>query len=323
MGLSWWRYTVEELHTVTMVTTEDKAFKAKVVKSYGVAGESPVKTSVVCVAPADDVVVVCHGEKVAVYRKTGEKAGELTGHRAEVTACSISHDLLATASSSGIIILWKYREMKRVARIGLPAGPINSCALSVTGRYLAVSYADRKPRVYTVKGDDGALLGGPTYKELEGHGKCPVTDIKFSTMSDDNLMTAAKDGTIKFWKVAAGECVATIDLPEEGPILQVEFLKGTDIGMLTELGGFSIFNLDSCERAFNVPGKLKLLAGGGGTSMAALIDTTDTLYVYNLTQQKELLRKGTTHEGSILAAVMCPTGANFITSGSDRVCYLW
>merc|ERR1712168_1533715 len=245
--LSWWRYTFKTLHTtVTMVTTEDKAFKAKVVKSYGVAGESPVKTSVVCVAPADDVVVVCHGENVAVYRKTGEKAGELTGHRAEVTACSISHDLLATASSTGIIILWKYREMKRVARIGLPAGPINSCALSVTGRYLAVSYADRKPRVYTVKGDDGALLGGPTYKELEGHGKCPVTDIKF-------------------WKVAAGECLATIDLPEEGPIMQVEFLKGTGIAILTETGGLSVFNLDSCEREFNVALKIKVLAAGSGS----------------------------------------------------------
>jgi len=321
--LSWWRYTVEELHTVTMVTTEDKAFKAKVVKSYGVAGESPVKTSVVCVAPADDVVVVCHGEKVAVYRKTGEKAGELTGHRAEVTACSISHDLLATASSSGIIILWKYREMKRVARIGLPAGPINSCALSVTGRYLAVSYADRKPRVYTVKGDDGALLGGPTYKELEGHGKCPVTDIKFSTMSDDNLMTAAKDGTIKFWKVAAGECLATIDLPEEGPIMQVEFLKGTGIAILTETGGLSVFNLDSCEREFNVALKIKVLAAGSGSSMVAFVDKSDTLYVYNLATQKEVVKKGTTHEGSILSAAMCYSGSHFITSGADGKCLLW
>jgi len=309
-----------------MGTGEDHVFKARVAKSYGSRNgdEERAPTSALCVSPQDDVVVVCHGENVVVYRKTGEEAGKLEGHRADVTCCSIGHELLATASAKGIILLWKYREMKRIARIGLPAGPINACSLSVSGRYLAVSYGDRKPRVYTLQGGDGSLLGGPTYKELPGHGSLTrITDLKFSTMSDDNLMTAGKDGTIKFWKVGTGDCLATIDLPEEGPILQVEFLKGTDIAILTETGGLSIFNLETCERVFNVAGKLKLLAGGSGTSMAAVIDTTDTLYVYNLAQQKEVLRKGTTHEGSILSAVMCPSGAHFITSGEDRRCYLW
>jgi len=298
-------------------------FKARVVKSYGVGTENRAKTSAVCVSPSDDVVVVCHDDSVAVYEKGGKQAGVLEGHRAEVTCCSISHDLLATASAKGIILLWKYREMKRVARIGLPAGPINACSLSVSGRYLAVSYADRKPRVYTLQGGDGSLLSGPTYKELEGHGRCPVSDLKFSTMSDDNLMTAAKDGTIKFWKVAAGECLATIDLPEEGPILQVEFLKGTEIAILTETGGLSVFNLDSCERVFNAPGKMKLLAAGSGSSFAGVIDSADALFMFNMAQQKEVIRKGTTHEGSILSAAMCPSGTHFLTSGADGKCYLW
>jgi len=307
-----------------MGTGEDHVFKARVVKAYGKGDlEEVVKTSSVCVAPSDDVVVVCHGENVAVYKKNGEEAGQLTGHRGDVTCSSISHDLLATASSKGIIILWKYREMKRVARIGLPAGPINACSLSVSGRYLAVSYSDRKPRVYTLQGGDGALLSGPTYKELEGHGRVPISDIKFSSMSDDNLMTAAKDGTIKFWKVGAGECLATIDLPEEGPIKQVEFLKGTDIAILTETGGLSVFNLDTCERSYNIPGKLKLLACGSGSSSAVVIDPEDSVHIYNLAQQKEVIRKGTTHEGHILSAVMCPNGQNFITSGGNGKCYIW
>merc|ERR1712168_1564825 len=309
-----------------MGTGEDHVFKARVAKKYGNnenGDEERATTSARCVSPQDDVVVVCHGENVVVYKKTGEEAGKLEGHRADVTCCSIGHELLATASAKGIILLWKYREMKRIARIGLPAGPINACSLSVSGRYLAVSYSDRKPRVYTVKGDDGALLGGPTYKELEGHGKCPVNDIKFSTMSDDNLMTAAKDGTIKFWKVAAGECLATIDLPEEGPIMQVEFLKGTGIAILTETGGLSVFNLDSCEREFNVALKIKVLAAGSGSSMVAFVDKSDTLYVYNLATQKEVVKKGTTHEGSILSAAMCYSGSHFITSGADGKCLLW
>merc|ERR1712013_229592 len=191
---------VEKQQVVTMGTGEDHVFKGRVVKSYGSAGDK-VKTSAVCVAPSDDVIVVCHGENVVVYKKSGEEAGRLVGHRSDVTCCSITHDLLATTSTKGIIILWKYREMKRVARIGLPCGPISACSLSVSGRYLAVAYADRKPRVYTLQAGDGSLLGGPTYKELEGHGAHAITDMKFSTMSDDNLMTSANDGTVKFWKV--------------------------------------------------------------------------------------------------------------------------
>lgn len=310
--------------TVTMVSGgEDQVFKGRVVKAYGHGDGGHVNTSAVCVSPSDDVIVVCHAENVVVYKKSGEEAGSLTGHRSDVTCCSITHDLLATASSKGVIILWKYREMKRVARIGLPMGPINSCSLSVSGRFLAVSYADRKPRVYTLQSGDGSLLSGPTYKELEGHGKCPLSDMKFSSMSDDNLMTAAKDGTVKFWKVTSGECLATIDLPEEGPILQVEFLKGSDIALLTQTGGLSVFNLDSCERIYNVPKQLKLLAAGSGSSLAAVIDSTDSLYIYNLNHQKETARKGTTHEGNILAATMCPSGQHFLTSGADGKCYLW
>jgi len=310
--------------TETMVTAgEDRVFKGRVVKAYGKGDVGRFNTSAVCVSPSDDVIVVCHGENIVVYKKSGEEAGSLTGHRSDITCCSISHDLLATASTKGVIILWKYREMKRVARIGLPLGPINSCSLSVSGRFLAVSYADRKPRVYTLQAGDGSLLSGPTYKELEGHGKCPITDMKFSSMSDDNLMTAAKDGTVKFWKVTSGDCLATIDLPEEGAILQVEFLKGSDIALLTQSGGLSVFNLDSCERVYNISKQLKLVAAGSGSSLAAVIDTSDSLYIYNLNQQKEIARKGTTHEGRILAATLCPSGEHFLTSGADGKCYLW
>jgi len=306
-----------------MGTGEEHAFKGRVVKSYGKGDGNRTKNGAVCVAPSDDVVAICHGENVVVYKKTGEEAGKLAGHKAEVTCCSISHDLLATGSSKGIILLWKYREMKRVARIGLPCGPIHACSLSVSGKYLAVSYADRKPRVYTLQGGDGSLLSGPTYKELDGHGKCDVTDMKFSTMSDDNLMTAARDGTVKFWKVEAGECLATIDLPEEGNILQVEFLKGTEIALLTEKGGLSVFNLDNCELGYNVPGRFKTLAASGGSSSAAVIDDADTLFVYNLAQQKEVTRKGTMHEAGIIGAAMCPSGLHFVTADGDGKAFLW
>jgi len=306
------------------VNDDQTTFKGRVVKSYGKgAGDVHVKTSAVCVSPSDDVVVVSHGENVVVYKKTGEEAGRLTGHRSDVTCCSISHDLLATCSAKGIILLWKYREMKRVARIGLPLGPVNACSLSVSGRYLAVSYADRKPRVYTLQAGDGSLLTGPSYKELEGHGNAQVTDMKFSGMSDDNLMTAARDGTVKFWKIASGECLATIDLPEEGAILKVEYLQGTDIALLTETGGLSVFNLDTCERVYHVPGNLKLLAAGNGSPLAAVLNASDCLFCYNISQQKECVRKGTTHKGSILAAAMCPNGKHFLTSGGDGECFLW
>merc|ERR1719431_1828338 len=106
------RLLVEGIHlhsTVIMGTGEDHVFKARVVKAYGKGDGEVVNTSSVCVSPSDDVIVVCHGENVVVYKKSGEEAGTLVGHRSDVTCCSITHDLLATASSKGVIILWKYR----------------------------------------------------------------------------------------------------------------------------------------------------------------------------------------------------------------------
>lgn len=304
---------------------EDLTFKGRVIRNYGNHADDHVKTSAVCVSPQDDVVVVCHAENIVVYKKTGEEVGKLVGHTSNVTCCSIGHELLATGSSKGAIILWKYREMKRVAKIGTPSAPINSCSLSVSGRYLAVSYSDKKPRVYTLQSGDGALLTGPSYKELQGHSAgrgVVVTDMKFSAMSDENLMTAANDGSVKFWKMST-ECLGTIHVPDEGSVLQVQYLQGTSIALLTQTGGLSVFDLDTCERVYHVPGQLKLFAASCGSPMAATIESSDLLFCYNTAAQKECLKKGTTHEGSILSIAMTPTGKHVITSGADGKALLW
>jgi len=305
----------------------DVTFKGRVVGNYGTHADNHVKTSAVCVSPSDDVVVVCHAENIAVYKKTGEEVGKLAGHKSDITCCSIGHELLATGSSKGVILLWKYRDMKRVARIGTPASPINSLSLSVSGRYLAVSYSNRKPRIYTLQGGDGSLLTGPSYKELSGHGSgaaaVVVTDMKFSAMSDENLMTSADDGTVKFWKISDGECIGTIEVPGEGAVLQVEYLPGTFIAILTQNGGLSVFDLKTQKRTYHATGQHKLLAAGANSPLASTIDDSNLLFAYNVAQQKEHLKKGTTHEGNILAMTINPTGKNVITSGADGKALLW
>lgn len=300
-------------------------FKGRVIRNYGKPLDDHVKTSAVCISPTDDTVVVCHGENVGVYKKSGEEVGTLAGHRSDVTCCSIGHELLATGSSKGAVLIWKYREMKRVARIGTPATPINSCSLSVSGRFLAVSYADRQPRIYTLQGGEGSLIAGQSYKDLEGHQGAGVviTDLKFSLMSDDNLVTAATDGSVKFWKVSTGECVGTISVPDEGAVLQVQYLQGTSIALLTQTGGISVFDLDSCQRTYHDPARVKLFAAGSGSALAAAIDENNLLHGYNLAQEKELLKKGTTHDGSILSIAVNPTGKNVLTASADGKAFLW
>ena len=48
---------------------------------------------------------------------SGRCIGALDGHQSEVTSCSFGADLLVTGSRDGVIMLWKYKDMKRCSKI--------------------------------------------------------------------------------------------------------------------------------------------------------------------------------------------------------------
>lgn len=296
----------------------DHSFKGRVAKSFGtVLEDGPVASAAVCVSPSDDLVIVAHGENMTVWKKNGEEYGVLNGHRSAVTCCSITNDVLATGSANGIIHLWKYKDLKRIAQIGLPVAPITACALSWSGSKIAVAYGEKKGRIFTI--GEGARHH---HKEFAGHTG-GMTVIKFCGMSEENLLTAGKDGKVKLWNASTGDIVNEIVIPEEGPVLQAEYLDASRIAVLTEQGGLSVFNLDTNERQYQVPGRLKLLAAGTATSAVVMVNTMDALFCYNVAQQKESVRKGTTHEGPILAAAITPSGKQFVTSDANGKSFLW
>jgi len=292
-------------------------FKGRVIKSYSNEVEPIAAT---CVSPDDEIVVSCHKEKVMLWNvKSGDDIGHLDGHRADISCCSISDGLLATGSVNGIVHLWRYKELKRVARIGLPQTPINTVALSPNGQLLAVACGDGKPRIYTIYGGDGSLLQGPSYTELNGHTGA-ITDMAFSPNSVD-LLTASKDGTVRLWKAPTGECQGALD-PNEGEILKASFSAGSNIVFISEKG-LSIWCMADNELKWQIEGGFQLMSCSTSNQTIATVTTNGRLSCFNISSQKETVKKGTAHTDDILSCVSLSSGRNFLTGGADGKLFLW
>jgi len=292
-------------------------YKGRVLKSFSNEAE-PIKAS--CVSPDDDFVVGCRGKTIIVWKfRTGEEYGKMEGHRSDISCCSMNDTFLATGSANGVVHLWKYKDLKRVARIGLPSGAVNTISISINGQFVGVSCCT-KPRIYTIcKDNDNSLLKGPDYKELVGHTK-DVTDMKFSP-TGNNVMTTSKDGTVRLWS-ATGECILIVELGK-GEVLSASFCAGSTSALFLHEAGFCIWNMTEDKEEWSVDGGFMYACCNTSTKAIAAITTNARLTCYNLATKKETVKKGTAHTDDILSLVPCSSGVNFLTSGADGKLFLW
>jgi len=292
-------------------------YKGRVLKSFSNEAE-PIKAT--CVSPDDDYVVGCREKTVLVWKfRTGEEYGKMEGHRSDITCCSMNDTFLATGSVNGVVHLWKYKDLKRVARIGLPVGPVVTISISINGQFVGVA-CDARPRIYTIcKDNDNSLLKGPDYKELVGHAK-NVTDLKFSP-TGNNIMTSSKDGTVRMWS-ATGECILAVELGR-GEVSSASFCGGPSTALFLTDSGFHIWNLNRDEEEWSVEGGFMYASCNTSTKAIAAVTTNARLTCYNLATKKETVKKGTAHTDDILSCVTCSSGVNFLTSGADGKLFLW
>lgn len=92
-------------------------FKGRVIKSFAADATDPINA--ICVSPEDAYLAGCIKEKIYLWNcEAGVSYGKLEGHHANITCCFMNDELLASGSENGIVHLWKYKMLKRVARIG-------------------------------------------------------------------------------------------------------------------------------------------------------------------------------------------------------------
>ena len=76
------------------------------------------------VGPDGKILATCSSDsmvylwKLPTDTEPGEMLQSLEGHKQEVTSCSFSGPILASASQNGEVILWHHKSGKRAARLG-------------------------------------------------------------------------------------------------------------------------------------------------------------------------------------------------------------
>ncbi|XP_057295533.1 dynein assembly factor with WDR repeat domains 1-like [Hydractinia symbiolongicarpus] len=254
--------------------------------------------------------------------ESGRCTGSLDGHKADVSACSFSANLLATGSLDGMIFLWKFKEGKRTSRINVHAGAIHACVISPDGRFLASASEDKTARVYTIRGGDGEFIQGPQCKELLGHTD-GINDISFSYDSCA-IVTASTDGSIKIWDTETGECL--VMLSEEGQkVIDARFSSdGRYIVTMTN-NFISVWNISKKKKIWSIEEDkgLQSLSCHPSENIFIVVSMDGTIAGYDITNKTGIFKKGSDHTGPVLACEFSQSGNMAVTGGVDGKVLVW
>lgn len=135
--------------------------------------------------------------------KSGKAADQLRLHVEPVTAAALSLDgrVLASGSADGLIVLWDLPRRRALARYRQLAHTVQSLAFSSDGTRLAAAQGDGSLALLD-------LTSGHIRARAVGHELAPAQSARLwvSFTSDDRLLTAGNDGTLRHWdfRSAAG-----------------------------------------------------------------------------------------------------------------------
>ena len=235
-------------------------------------------------------------------------------HAARISGLAFNRNSKFLASSSidttlRIFHTGKFDEIARIAR-GKTQAPLESCAWSPDGKWIALSGADGEVTTYNAT---APALEVPMHQTMIGHVRDKRVHMVCFDGSGTLLASASEDCTARVWDVVSGECVLILQ-GHQRAVSCCAFERLSDRG-----GGGGEKQSSTRERRASV--RKKLL--GARPARRLLTGSLDGLILLWDIKAGAVLRAMQKHTAAIYCCEFSPDNA-YIASGSfDRTIKLW
>lgn len=271
--------------------------------------------------------------------------------------------LLASASSYGVVQLWRVSDGSLIRTFSGHSSSVNAVAFSTDGTMLASGSGDKTVKLWRVS--DGSLI-----RTFSGH-TASINAVVFS-LDNTTLASASSDASIKLWRVYEGDLVRTfsghtydvycVAFSPDGTMLAsgsgdltVKLWRVVDGALIRTLSGhwtsvYSVaFSFDGATLASgggdsdNTANTIKLWRVSDGGLIRSLVGHTDSVYCVRFSPNGEILasasadfsvqlwrvsdgsliRKYSGHTGPVRGVSFSPDGATLASGGNDKSIKIW
>jgi serine-threonine kinase receptor-associated protein len=256
---------------------------------------------------------------------TGDWIGSFSGHKGAVWSCHLDKtgSLAATASGDFFVKVWD-----AITGKGLWEFPhkhiVKSCDFSPSSRFLATGGHEGLVRIYDLTVED------PMKQEPQVFSHDGKVISKVSWWTDEIVIAAGADGTIRFWKIGSPESPMHV-LQVDAEVRDMELLTLADSGqdILTVAAGtkVSFFDLNDQKIIHSYPMPIHFRDEGGASLhpcgkkfVAGGSDLWVRVFCFETGQELEC-HKG--HHGPIRCLRYAPDGNTYATGSEDGTIRLW
>lgn len=212
-----------------------------------------------------------------------EPAKELTGHKRDVSALTVSHDgkYMVTGSWRNNAILWSIEDpVKKRWKFEAHDKTVEGVDISHDSKFIATCSGDADAYLWNIEEESRAVT-------LGGH-RSTINDVTFNDNFEENkgrfVATATSDGIVRVF-----------DRDKNAKIIRKIDLEGVAANSVV----------------FDKGGKYVVIGGGDGN-----------IYVYNfLTGEKSRVFKG--HDKEVSSLALSPDGLQLVSGSSDQTAKIW
>ena len=249
---------------------------------------------------------------------TQERIAALQGYAGRELSFSPDGTTLASAGSSGTVILWDVRTQERITTLEGPPYLVSSLSFSPNGALLAYGDSEGTIILWDVATRERVVT-------LQGH-RSAVTSVSFSP--DGTLLASgSEDYTVKLWDVATRERVATLQR-HRSVVTSVSFSSdGTLLASapVWQDGMVELWDVATRERIATLQGHTE---GASSVSFSAsdgaLLATggwDGKVILWDVLKREQIVAFG--HTDKIYSMAFSPDGTTLAAGGRDGAISLW
>ena len=279
---------------------------------------------------------------IRIWSLDGTLLQSLKGHTADIRSISINATgtLLASGSGDNILKLWQiqqvcsdpetteppnYRiEIEELFSIEAHSSAVRSVCFSHDGTMLATGSADKKIKLWSVKGRELQIF--------KGHNDA-VRSVSFNP-DDQSLISASLDCTIRHWQIHGREqqtlhghsaAVRTVAVSPDGQMIVSGSLD--DQIKIWDLHGNLLETIvgdhDILSVKFSPDGKQLLVGSGDSVISLWTIHDSNNSHNHHKIGDRQPIQKFSGHSTAVWTVDFSPNGQKLVSGSSDKLVKLW